>query len=64
MTKISGLEGQRSRLKPISLSLSPQKWPMRSLLYCGSYGKVLQGVPTNQVAHFGPQPLTNGEEGS
>lgn len=37
---------------------------MRSLLYCGGYGKVLRGVLTDQVAHFGGQPLTKREEGS
>ncbi|XP_054618133.1 transcription factor 24-like [Dunckerocampus dactyliophorus] len=25
-----------------------KKWPMRSLLYCGSVGEVLSGVPNNQ----------------
>ncbi|XP_061559585.1 transcription factor 24-like [Phycodurus eques] len=25
-----------------------KKWPMRSLLYCGSVGEVLSGVPANQ----------------
>ncbi|XP_034017600.1 transcription factor 24-like [Thalassophryne amazonica] len=26
-----------------------KKWPMRSLLYCGSVGDLLSGVPTNQM---------------
>ncbi|XP_070706015.1 transcription factor 24-like [Pempheris klunzingeri] len=27
-----------------------KKWPMRSLLYCGSVGELLSGVPANQMA--------------
>ncbi|XP_062293612.1 transcription factor 24-like [Scomber scombrus] len=30
-----------------------KKWPMRSLLYCGSVGELLSGVPTNQVSPSG-----------
>ncbi|KAM7395042.1 hypothetical protein PAMA_006678 [Pampus argenteus] len=26
-----------------------KKWPMRSLLYCGSVGELLSGVPTNRM---------------
>ncbi|XP_042245485.1 transcription factor 24-like [Thunnus albacares] len=38
-----------------------KKWPMRSLLYCGSVGELLSGVPTNQVpppGRDGTHPLT------
>ncbi|KAM7367603.1 hypothetical protein PAMP_013889 [Pampus punctatissimus] len=31
-----------------------KKWPMRSLLYCGSVGELLSGVPTNQMPPPGP----------
>ncbi|XP_068610262.1 transcription factor 24-like [Brachionichthys hirsutus] len=30
-----------------------KKWPMRSLLYCGSVGELLSGVPANQMPPFG-----------
>nr|XP_046229855.1 transcription factor 23-like [Scatophagus argus] len=29
-----------------------KKWPMRSLLYCGSVGELLPGVPANQMPPF------------
>uniref|UniRef100_A0A672YD77 Transcription factor 23 n=2 Tax=Sphaeramia orbicularis TaxID=375764 RepID=A0A672YD77_9TELE len=38
-----------------------KKWPMRSLLYCGSMGELLSGVPANQTprpGHDGTHPLT------
>ncbi|XP_076016352.1 transcription factor 23 [Genypterus blacodes] len=38
-----------------------KKWPMRSLLYCGSVGELLTGVPTNQMslpAQDGTRPLS------
>ncbi|XP_071755297.1 uncharacterized protein tcf23 [Centroberyx gerrardi] len=38
-----------------------KKWPMRSLLYCGSMGELLSGVPTNQTpppGRDGTRPLT------
>ncbi|XP_029903271.1 transcription factor 24 isoform X2 [Myripristis murdjan] len=39
----------------------PVKWPMRSLLYCGSMGELLSGVPANQMPPPGrdrTRPLT------
>uniref|UniRef100_A0A8P4GER2 BHLH domain-containing protein n=2 Tax=Dicentrarchus labrax TaxID=13489 RepID=A0A8P4GER2_DICLA len=33
-----------------------KKWPMRSLLYCGSMGELLSGVPANQM----PPPVRDG----
>ncbi|XP_070842885.1 transcription factor 23-like [Chaetodon trifascialis] len=39
-----------------------KKWPMRSLLYCGSVGGLLSGVPANQMPPLGPDgthPLTS-----
>ncbi|TKS75651.1 Transcription factor 23 [Collichthys lucidus] len=38
-----------------------KKWPMRSLLYCGSVGELLSGVPANQMSQLGQDgtyPLT------
>ncbi|XP_036941824.1 transcription factor 23-like [Acanthopagrus latus] len=38
-----------------------KKWPMRSLLYCGSVGELLSGVPASQVPSLGQDgthPLT------
>ncbi|XP_031176963.1 transcription factor 24-like [Sander lucioperca] len=35
-----------------------KKWPMRSLLYCGSVGELLSGVPANQM----PQPGRDGAQ--
>ncbi|KAG9347572.1 hypothetical protein JZ751_005141 [Albula glossodonta] len=38
-----------------------KKWPMRSLLYCGSVGELLSGVPANQTTLSGEEdanPLT------
>ncbi|XP_059212622.1 transcription factor 24-like [Centropristis striata] len=38
-----------------------KKWPMRSLLYCGSVGELLSGVPANQMPtpeRGGTHPLT------
>nr|XP_020443711.1 transcription factor 24-like [Monopterus albus] len=38
-----------------------KKWPMRSLLYCGSVGELLSGVSANQMpppGRDGAQPLT------
>ncbi|KAM3861014.1 uncharacterized protein tcf23 [Diretmus argenteus] len=38
-----------------------KKWPMRSLLYCGTAGELLSGRPTNQMAapgRDGVRPLT------
>uniref|UniRef100_A0A3Q2YPQ5 Transcription factor 23-like n=1 Tax=Hippocampus comes TaxID=109280 RepID=A0A3Q2YPQ5_HIPCM len=47
-----------------------KKWPMRSLLYCGSVGEVLSGVQANQTPPSGPdayrleRPAEGGEERS
>ncbi|KAM4633775.1 transcription factor 24 [Polymixia lowei] len=38
-----------------------KKWPMRSLLYCGSMGELLSGAPTSQTpasGQEGTRPLT------
>ncbi|XP_034756354.1 transcription factor 24-like [Etheostoma cragini] len=42
-----------------------KKWPMRSLLYCGSMGELLSGVPANQMPPLGrdgAQPMTPAAE--
>lgn len=44
-----------------ALVLSLQKWPMRSLLYCGSVGELLSGISANQIpppGQDGTHPLT------
>ncbi|XP_061097595.1 transcription factor 24-like [Conger conger] len=43
-----------------------KKWPMRSLLYCGSVGDLLSGAPANQKVHSGEDdanPLAPDGEG-
>lgn len=53
------------RTNPVGC-LSPQKWPMRSLLYCGSMGELLSGIPANQMpppGQNGTHPLTPTLEG-
>ncbi|XP_045916482.1 transcription factor 24-like [Micropterus dolomieu] len=43
-----------------------KKWPMRSLLYCGSMGELLSGIPANQMpppGQDGTHPLTPTLEG-
>ncbi|KAF7654474.1 hypothetical protein LDENG_00069030 [Lucifuga dentata] len=43
-----------------------KKWPMRSLLYCGSVGELLSGVPTNHTSPPGrdqTRPLSPTLEG-
>lgn len=42
-----------SAFVPNKTILFPQKWPMRSLLYCGSVGEVLSGVRANQTPPSG-----------
>ncbi|KAM3603179.1 uncharacterized protein V6R79_017869 [Siganus canaliculatus] len=44
-----------------------KKWPMRSLLYCGSVGELLAGIPANQTPPLGqdgtrPLSLEAGKE--